>query len=92
LPPKRARWCDFSGRTNIIGVERLAEDDERFWSAVRRLPRRQAQVVALHYGDDRTISDVAEILGCAEGTVKAHLHSARKTLTALLAADQGGLS
>ncbi|MEO6715250.1 MAG: sigma-70 family RNA polymerase sigma factor [Mycobacteriales bacterium] len=78
-----------SSRTTVAAADRLDEDDERFWAAVRSLPRRQGQVVALHYGDDQSLADVAEVLGCAEGTVKAHLHSARKTLTALLLADQG---
>jgi RNA polymerase sigma-70 factor, ECF subfamily len=81
-----------SARRADLNPVRLSEDDERFWAAVRQLPRRQAQVVALHYGDDRSVADVAEILGCAEGTVKAHLHGARRALTAILAADQGAQS
>jgi RNA polymerase sigma-70 factor, ECF subfamily len=40
-----------------------------FWRAVRSLPRRQAQVVALHYLEDPVV-EVARLLGCAEGTVK----------------------
>jgi outer membrane protein assembly factor BamB len=41
---------------------------------VRSLPRRQAQVVALHYLGDLPVAEIARVLGCAEGTVKAHLH------------------
>jgi RNA polymerase sigma-70 factor (ECF subfamily) len=62
----------------------LPESDEVVWRAVRALPRRQAQVVALHYIDDRPVADIAAILGCAEGTVKAHLHQARQTLSRTL--------
>jgi RNA polymerase sigma-70 factor (ECF subfamily) len=51
-----------------------------FWSLVRRLPDRQAAAVALHYLEDRSIAEIAEVLGCAEGTAKAHLHHARQTL------------
>ena len=47
---------------------------------VRSLPRRQAQVVALYYLEDRTIADIAEILDMAQGTVKKHLHDGRRTL------------
>ncbi|MCC5947108.1 MAG: SigE family RNA polymerase sigma factor [Nitriliruptoraceae bacterium] len=53
---------------------------ERFWAAVRSLPRRQAQAVALHYHDERSIEEIAVIMDCAEGTVKSHLHAARRTL------------
>lgn len=58
----------------------LPPDSEDFWQAVRGLPRRQAQVVALHYLDDLSIAAVATVLQCAEGTVKAHLWRARQTL------------
>jgi RNA polymerase sigma-70 factor, ECF subfamily len=63
----------------------LPESDEVVWRAVRALPRRQAQVVALHYIDDRSVFAIAAILGCAEGTVKAHLHQARRSLSRTLA-------
>ena len=51
-----------------------------FWEAVRSLPRRQAQVVALYYLEDCPVKEVAETLGCAEGTVRATLHQARGRL------------
>jgi RNA polymerase sigma-70 factor, ECF subfamily len=63
------------------------EDAERFWGLVRRLPSQQARVVALHYAADRSVAEVAEVLGIAEGTVKAHLHKARARLTELLAQE-----
>jgi RNA polymerase sigma-70 factor (ECF subfamily) len=61
--------------------------DEEFWREVRRLPRRQAQVVGLHYALDMSVADVAAALGCAEGSVKAQLFKARRTLAARLAPD-----
>jgi RNA polymerase sigma-70 factor, ECF subfamily len=60
------------------------EAAEGFWRLVRRLPPRQARVVALHYAADRSVAEIAEALGVAEGTVKAHLHKARSRLTQLL--------
>ena len=56
-----------------------------FWRAVRSLPRRQAQAVALHYLEDLPVAEIARVLGCAEGTVKAHLHHGRETLGRRLA-------
>jgi RNA polymerase sigma-70 factor (ECF subfamily) len=55
-----------------------------FWALVRQLPDRQAAAVALHYVSDLSIAEIADILGCAEGTAKAHLHSARRALADLL--------
>ena len=51
-----------------------------FWEAVRSLPRRQAQVVALYYLEDCPVKEIAETLDCAEGTVRATLHQARGRL------------
>ncbi len=50
------------------------------WEAVRRLPERQSQTIALHYWDDLPRSDIAEILGCSEETVKTHLKRGRAAL------------
>ena len=58
----------------------LPDDAAEFWRAVRSLPARQAQVVALHYVEDRSVADIAAICDIAEGTVKAHLFKARATL------------
>jgi RNA polymerase sigma-70 factor (ECF subfamily) len=62
----------------------LAHEAAEFWEAIRALPRRQAQVLALYYGEDRSVSDVAAVLGCADGTVRAHLHQGRTAVAARL--------
>jgi len=53
---------------------------EVFWTEVRRLPSRQAQAVALHYLEERSVAEIADVLGVAEGTVKALLHQGRERL------------
>jgi len=64
-------------------VEALPVDvDDDFWRAVRALPRRQAQCVALRYLEDRTVDEIASVLGIATPTVRVHLHAARSTLAA----------
>ena len=55
----------------------LDEGDAEFWRAVRRLPTRQAQAVALYYLEDYSVREIAEVLDCSEGTVKTHLSRAR---------------
>jgi RNA polymerase sigma-70 factor (ECF subfamily) len=54
--------------------------DERFWEAVRALPRQQMAVVVLHYVEDQSVNAIAALLGCAAGTVKTQLFRARRTL------------
>lgn len=50
------------------------------WNEIRRLPRRQSQVMALRYYDQLPIADIALILGCSETTVKTHIRRAKKAL------------
>lgn len=66
----------------------LSAEDAEFWQAVRSLPRRQAQAIALHYLEDLSVAEVARILGTAEGTVKKHLHEGRKALARRLELEE----
>jgi RNA polymerase sigma factor (sigma-70 family) len=66
-------------------VAELPEQDAEVWRAVRALPRRQAQVITLRYVADASVTEIAQILGLAEGTVKAQLHRGRQALAARLA-------
>lgn len=48
--------------------------------AMRRLPREQAIAVALLYGEDMSIAEIAAITGVPPGTVKSRLSAARQAL------------
>jgi RNA polymerase sigma-70 factor (ECF subfamily) len=71
-------------------LEALSAEEADFGRALRALPRRQAQAVALFYVEDLSIPQIAAVLECAEGTVKAHLAKARHTLARRLQLDHGG--
>lgn len=71
-------------REVVTEAPRLPDDHQRFWQEVRALPARQAQCVALHYLEDRSVADIAEVLGCSAATVKVHLHRGRLALAGRL--------
>jgi RNA polymerase sigma-70 factor (ECF subfamily) len=52
--------------------------------ALAELPRRQREVVVLHYFVDLSIDDIATQLDIASGTVKTSLHRARAALAVAL--------
>ena len=81
-----------AGRAQSAPPPPALEDHEHFWSLVRRLPRRQAQAVALRYADDCSVAEIAAVLGCAQGTVKASLHQARRRLAEHLTSNERTLT
>lgn len=76
-------------RSALSQHDPLPHEAERFWRAVRRLPARQAEAVALRYHGELSVAEIAGAMDCAEGTVKAHLHGARTKLGAWLGSDEG---
>ena len=67
-------------KSERIEFPHIPEDSEFIWREVRKLPTRQAQATALFYFDQRTIPEIARILGCSESSVKTHLTRAKETL------------
>ena len=52
------------------------------------LPPRQRAVVAMYYLEDVSLSEIADALGIATGTVKASLFKARQSLAARLGSER----
>ena len=64
-------------QTERVGdTPRVAEWDQ----LVADLDQRQRIVVTLYYGEDRSVEEIAELLGLAAGTVKSALWRARQRL------------
>jgi RNA polymerase sigma-70 factor (sigma-E family) len=72
-------------RTSARGVD-AEQSDLRIevGRALAALPRQMRAVAVLRFLEDRPVSEVAEILGIAEGTVKSHTHRAMSALRELL--------
>lgn len=69
-----------------VGREiRRKEIQQRIEEALNRLPRDHREVLVLRHMEDLSYSDVARMLGCAQGTVKSRLHRARAEIRKLLA-------
>jgi RNA polymerase sigma-70 factor (ECF subfamily) len=96
----RARDVHRRGMRGRRAVERLAgrptvpasleptRPDESLLDAVRGLPLQQRTVVALHYLDDLAVADIAATMRLSDGTVKSHLHDARKRLRSAVSAPE----
>src|SRR5688572_10348764 len=56
---------------------------------VEALSEKQRQAVTLFYLDERSVEEVAEMMGMPANTVKTHLHRARARLATALVAKEG---
>lgn len=91
----RRRLAEAKGLTRlalnrpISELPELPSDTEWIWREVRRLPKRQVQVIALRYFDELSMSEIGEVLGCSKETVNSHLRRARETLERRLNRPRG---
>jgi RNA polymerase sigma-70 factor (ECF subfamily) len=78
---RRRRWLPWAALTpSEAAAAADAASSVELWQMVRALPHRQREALALHYLADRPIAEIAQLMGCREGTVKAHLAHAREAL------------
>ena len=85
----RSRWRRL-GREKPLGAESpIASEAEHpnldLHAAIRSLPTRQREVVILHYLQDMSVAQIAEITKLTEGGVKHALYRGRRSLAARLA-------
>ncbi len=67
-----------------VNVEEIATHRVALAAAMRALPRRQREIVALRHLAGLSEAEVADALGLAPGTVKSHGHRAMTSLRARL--------
>ena len=64
---------------------RVAESTGIDWNEyLARLPDDQRTVITLFYFEERSIKEMAALMDLPEGTIKSHLHRARRALGAML--------
>jgi RNA polymerase sigma-70 factor, ECF subfamily len=81
---RRTRSLDETPEPAAPGPDREPALDLALTRAIETLPEIQREVITLFYLQERSVRDVAALLDLPEGTVKSHLHRARRTLGALL--------
>jgi len=64
-------------------AQESAERDQ-MWELLGTLPRRQRAALVLRYYEDLPDADIAEVLGCAVGTVRSSISRALSTLRTTL--------
>jgi RNA polymerase sigma-70 factor, ECF subfamily len=65
-------------------LETTTVADVEIAECLAALPTIQREVVTLYYLQEKSVRDVSELLDLPEGTVKSHLHRARRALAGML--------
>jgi RNA polymerase sigma-70 factor (ECF subfamily) len=65
-------------------LETTTAGDVEIAECLAALPAIQREVVTLYYLQEKSVRDVSELLDLPEGTVKSHLHRARRALAGML--------
>ncbi len=65
---------------NVIPFPEVTGEIDQIWREVRKLPRRQTQVIALTYLEGLTSREIADVLEISKESVSTHRQRARNTL------------
>lgn len=77
-----------AGRTQLVTDPTEIDEFDRL---LAELPRQQRATTALYYVDGLSIAEIAAALGLAEGSVKSHLHDARRRLRPVLERERAAV-
>lgn len=81
---KRRAISRLSRRADMVQPEAEIDEFDRLLAA---LPRQQRVTTALFYVEGLSIAEIAATVGIAEGSVKSHLHDARRRLRPIVSAE-----
>jgi len=55
-------------------------DAAAIYEALSRIDAKHREVLALHFLDDLSLTEIAAVIGCSEGTVKSRMHYAKRAM------------
>lgn len=82
---ERAEEAHASGFQETDDVSFAEDDAAAIHEALNDLEPKHREVLVLHFLEDFSLSEVAAIVGCSEGTVKSRIHYAKRTMKKILA-------
>jgi len=60
------------------------EDAAAIHQALSEIGLKHREVLVLHFLEDLSIAEIAEVVGCSEGTVKSRMHYAKRAMKGIL--------
>jgi RNA polymerase sigma-70 factor (ECF subfamily) len=66
------------------------EDAAALHQALGQLGVKHREVLVLHFLEDLSIAEIAEVVGCSDGTVKSRMHYAKRAMKEVLSGGDHG--
>ena len=93
---RRSAWLKYVDRSVTLDslpepIAPAADRSNEITCAIMGLPRKEMEVMLLHYYQGLGISEIAQMLGLPEGTISSRLSRARKKLEVLLKEEAQGV-
>lgn len=82
------RWTQTAPVRTVADPAGQVAERDALLRLIAALPPRQRAVIALRFYEDRSDAEIAELLGCREGTVRAHCSRALATLRVAMSATE----
>lgn len=86
----KAEQAQLDDAINIDEPSFAYEDATAMHAALSLLGVKHREVLVLHFLQDLSILEIANVVGCSEGTVKSRIHYAKKQLKQILEGVQHG--
>jgi RNA polymerase sigma-70 factor, ECF subfamily len=67
-----------------------ADDAAAIHRALGEIGLKHREVLVLHFLEDLSIAEIAEVVGCSEGTVKSRMHYAKRAMKEILSGGDDG--
>lgn len=66
------------------------EDASAIHQALSEIGIKHREVLVLHFLEDLSVAEIAEVVGCSEGTVKSRMHYAKRAMKEVLSGGNDG--
>jgi RNA polymerase sigma-70 factor, ECF subfamily len=66
------------------------EDAAAIYQALSQIGVKHREVLVLHFLQDLSIAEIANVVGCSEGTVKSRIHYAKRQMKQILQGEKHG--
>jgi RNA polymerase sigma-70 factor (ECF subfamily) len=66
------------------------EDAAAIHQALSQINLKHREVLVLHFLEDLSVAEIAEVVGCSEGTVKSRMHYAKRAMKEVLSGGSYG--